>query len=442
MKLSTLTTDFQIVLDYLEENNESLYNEILSQLENNGTDKDSIRLVTIIRMILDYFPKDKEFQALFDYAPEELIGILNAIISNKESYKQIWDKLIEITDLSSYEYYFPEVNVDTENYSNEFVTSEKDDTPTAVWIDGPGEETVSYELCDLWDNNLDFWHEDSILDEVFGSLVIGGDIYSWDDLTEYQKEKVWEYLNNNPDITDNLANKGNVVTQQQAMQQQIKEDEDEVVETKKNYTDAQIAKSMNITLDQLFTLRTLKDNTPITFKTKYKVKDRKTKKITESNKGMFWHFSELFNKGYVGVRMPDGGGTSMKAKEFFNKTSVRTLKYEGPTTDLSTVEPTEADLNKIKKFGKYSYEYTPGGYPSSALYKFDNLLRDKLDKAVDAIKTREIVIRMSKAYIQVYAQFNVVFERKCMELGCTEIELETLRNYSPRWEERTISYRI
>jgi hypothetical protein len=90
MKLSTLTTDFQNILEYLEENQQqypSLYDEILSLLENKGNDKDDIRLVTIIRLILDYFPTDENFQALFDYSQEELNSILIAILTDDASYK-------------------------------------------------------------------------------------------------------------------------------------------------------------------------------------------------------------------------------------------------------------------------------------------------------------------------------------------------------------------
>jgi hypothetical protein len=125
MKLSTLTTDFQNILEYLEENQQqypSLYDEILSLLENKGNDKDDIRLVTIIRLILDYFPTDENFQALFDYSQEELNSILIAILTDDASYKEIWDKLVEITDLSEFEYSFPEPNyipsVDGENFPN------------------------------------------------------------------------------------------------------------------------------------------------------------------------------------------------------------------------------------------------------------------------------------------------------------------------------------
>ena len=235
------------------------------------------------------------------------------------------------------------------------------------------------------------------------------------------------------------------ILQQEVMQQKIEEDEDEVVETKKNYTDAQIAKSMNITLDQLFTLRKLKDNSPFSFKTPYKYKDRKRKTILESKKGTFYHFSELFNKGYVSVCETSSGNMfSMKAKEFFTKTSVRTLKYEGPETDLSSVEPTEADIEKIKKYGEYEYSYTPGGYPSSARFIFNQKLSDKILKSIENIKTREIAIKMTKAYIQVFGSMGrsalLEFKIKCKQLGCTDTELETLENYTTRLDLK-ISYR-
>lgn len=441
MKLSTLTTDFQIILDYLEENQQnypSVYDEILSQLENNGKDKDSIRLFTITRLVLDYFPTDENFQKLFDYTPDELASILNAILTDRDSYIKIWNKINEITDLTAFEYSFPD-DTDEVNYGNEYISPtygrygynkpvildenetsvdciddggieftayfldgefthaytiqneahslgvfgengsydvpddfivfltnlisnieiNSDDVPTAVWVDDEiTEGMTSYELADIWEGNLFYFNEQNKIVEIFGVELANdmiADIYNWGDLSNDKKEKVYDYLTANPELVEELANKGNVVTQQQAIQQQIEEDEDEVVETKKKYTDAQIAKSMNITLEQLFTLRVMKPGATFTFKKPYKYYNRKTKKYLESKKGTFNHFSELFDKGYVSYNKVGGVYTSMKAKEFFNKTSAKVVSYEGPATDLSLVEPTEADLNKIRKFGKMVY---------------------------------------------------------------------------------------
>jgi hypothetical protein len=103
MKLSTLTTDFVKVLDYLEINNKEIYNSILGQLLNDGNDKDDIRLVTIIKQILDYFLIRKDFQKLFDYSEDQIEKLLFELKNNQDSYNKVWNEIVSVTDLSKYQ---------------------------------------------------------------------------------------------------------------------------------------------------------------------------------------------------------------------------------------------------------------------------------------------------------------------------------------------------
>lgn len=48
---------------------------------------------------------------------------------------------------------------------------------------------------------------------------------------------------------------------------------------------------------------------------------------------------------------------------------------------------------------------------------------------------------MTKAYYQIYGRFDVALKRKCFDLGCTDIEMEALENYTTRWEGATVSFR-
>lgn len=103
MKLSTLTTDLGLILDYSETNNIELYDNILSELGNSGTDKDDIRKITIVRLILTEFIHNLKFQAMFDYNRVELKKVLSAL-NTRETYLIIWNEICDITDITEFEY--------------------------------------------------------------------------------------------------------------------------------------------------------------------------------------------------------------------------------------------------------------------------------------------------------------------------------------------------
>ena len=355
MKLSTLTTDLGLIIDYSKTNNRELYDSILSELNNSGSHKD-IRKVTIVRLILTEFMTNLKFQAMFDYNKVELKEVLSTL-NKRETYLIIWNAICDITDITEFEYNLPAVEDDivlqssmnnqqtvqqavqqaksegsyktrketdaqtarrmnisvpelltlrglkekdrlslkkemntkdkagknaktkvvkfvtfNENFDKGFVSLEypklkgwlpismgaseffrktntkvrkltaaeakaqqvkqqvkqqvstTEEAPTAIWKTINNEE-VSFELEDLWSDILDRWSEFDIYDEIFGSSIPLGD--DWSDLSDYEKEKFYNYLLkniDNPEFAEIFDNE----TKEQQVNQQVSDDYEEM----------------------------------------------------------------------------------------------------------------------------------------------------------------------------------------------------------------------
>ncbi len=311
MKLSTLTTDLGLILDYFETNNIELYDDILYELGNSGTDKDDIRKITIVRLILTEFMYNLKFQAMFDYNRVELKKVLSAL-NKRETFLIIWNEICAITDITDYEDYEYKIKNDDivlQSSMNNQQAKQQDFIAKNIALD-----KQDYQIEK--DNQ-----------EYYGDF----DENSWD---EMNATKGFENLSDEDedDFVDYSDNAKHQIPTQQFIQQAVQQAqaEGQIIAPKviKEETEAAKARRMNITVPQLLTLRDLKEKTRLSLKTPMSTKD-KSGKNAKTKVMKFISFNPKFDKGMVFLEYPhlkDWLVTSMSASEFFRKFNIRLKK--------------------------------------------------------------------------------------------------------------------
>ena len=313
MKLSTLTTDLGLILDYFETNNIELYDDILYELGNSGTDKDDIRKITIVRLILTEFMYNLKFQAMFDYNRVELKKVLSAL-NTRETFLIIWNEICAITDITDYEYKIK--NDDIVLYSsmnNQQAKQQQDFIAKNIALD-----KQDYQIEK---DNQEYYGD---FDEYF-------DENSWDEMNATKGFENF-FDEEEDDFVDYSDNAKHQIPTQQFIQQAVQQAqaEGQIIAPKviKEETEAAKARRMNITVPQLLTLRDLKEKTRLSLKTPMSTKD-KSGKNAKTKVMKFISFNPKFDKGMVFLEYPHLKGwlvTSMSAGEFFRKFNIRLKK--------------------------------------------------------------------------------------------------------------------
>ncbi len=340
MKLSTLTTDLGLILDYFETNNIELYDDILYELGNSGTDKDDIRKITIVRLILTEFMYNLKFQAMFDYNRVELKKVLSAL-NKRETFLIIWNEICAITDITDYEDYEYKIKNDDivlQSSMNNQQAKQQDFIAKNIALDKQDYqiEKDNQEYYGDFDENS--WDEmnatkgfENFFDEDEDGFENFFDENSWD---EMNATKGFENLSDEDedDFVDYSDNAKHQIPTQQFIQQAVQQAqaEGQIIAPKviKEETEAAKARRMNITVPQLLTLRDLKEKTRLSLKTPMSTKD-KSGKNAKTKVMKFISFNPKFDKGMVFLEYPHLKGwlvTSMSASEFFRKFNIRLKK--------------------------------------------------------------------------------------------------------------------
>ena len=390
MKLSTLTTDLGLILDYFETNNIELYDDILYELGNSGTDKDDIRKITIVRLILTEFMYNLKFQAMFDYNRVELKKVLSAL-NKRETFLIIWNEICDITDITDYEY---KIKNDDDSEEDIFNGLQKDEfweiVRTKLFERLPevkqkyieysefsnfGEQInkemavaniASYIIiedifgCVGNDLPLNFTEAPGVfINEMYDVDFVNGFIKDFiDDTSKFKNEKdnqeyygdfddfdenSWDEMNatkgfenffdeDEDDFVDYSDNAKHQIPTQQFIQQAVQQAqaEGQIIAPKviKEETEAAKARRMNITVPQMRTLEAIKEKTRLSLKTPMSTKD-KSGKNAKTKVMKFISFNPKFDKGMVFLEYPhlkDWLVTSMSASEFFRKFNIRLKK--------------------------------------------------------------------------------------------------------------------
>lgn len=312
MKLSTLTTDLGLILDYFETNNIELYDDILYELGNSGTDKDDIRKITIVRLILTEFMYNLKFQAMFDYNRVELKKVLSAL-NKRETFLIIWNEICDITDITDYEYKIKNDDIVLQSsMNNQQAVQQQDFIARNIALD-----KQDYQIEK---DNQEYYGDFDDFDEN-----------SWDEMNATKGFENF-FDEDEDDFVDYSDNVKHQIPTQQFIQQAVQQAqaEGQIIAPKviKEETEAAKARRMNITVPQLLTLRDLKEKTRLTLKTPISTKD-KSGKNAKTKVMKFISFNPKFDKGMVFLEYPHLKGwlvTSMGASEFFRKFNIRLKK--------------------------------------------------------------------------------------------------------------------
>lgn len=124
---------------------------------------------------------------------------------------------------------------------------------------------------------------------------------------------------------------------------------------------------------------------------------------------------------------------SMSVDDFFTKTKIKVLEFEGPDDNFSDLEPKKADIVKATNLGKMETEYYPGGFPSRSYLVYGRNTR-KVDSAVKRIRTRKHAIVMAKAIKSVFGTSDYsspfkMFMEHAQKMCVTETEFKSIMDY-------------
>ena len=197
--------------------------------------------------------------------------------------------------------------------------------------------------------------------------------------------------------------------------------------------DTKAAKKAGITLDQLATLRSLKRDQTVGLKT--------PEEIDVIKRGGGWTTKSVKSIQIMGLDEKDlsvdfrykgsGAGRSFTAKEMFNLTKLKVLKYEDPDKNIDVV-PTAKDLKSMVKIADMEYGYSPGGFPTSARYVINP---KKAEQRANKIKTRDEIIRIGKAVVGTFGAYKAEpFIQRAHKIGASAHEIASIEDYKPRYE--------
>jgi len=205
--------------------------------------------------------------------------------------------------------------------------------------------------------------------------------------------------------------------------------------------DEKQARSLGISLDQLNTLKKFKHDQFLTLKNPMDGEKKIRFERFDGKEHVSYSIKSIGRKG-----RPGRASSSIKVKEFFDMIKPRIIKYEDPDKFIDA-EPTKKDITDAAKVGSPKTEYYQGGFPSTTDIVYDrNKDEKKAKKLLNRIKSREMIIRMTKAIKSIFGDLRYsgpydMFIEKAKKLGCTDEEIKSIENYNKKTDMK-INYKF
>lgn len=314
MKLSSITQeDFNEIIKHF---NKRDYNLPLNDLND------------LSDVILNEFMGNLAFQKLFNYTEEENL-VLQETLKNYEVFEAVSYKIRTSLTLVKFDVDEGEDSYQSgedmmERYSDEYPVDDFEGYLHALDFENEEDLTENAMSMNCVDINEDVEFTVYFLDgKVTHAYDLDGDdLQIEDDFVKYLEGKLVDAFNEFPE------NEVEEVTAQQYIQQKVQEAQKAKQIVTESESDKETAKRLNISEDQLRTLRNIAEKTRMSLKTPKATVDRSGKKAKSKVIKMV-SFNDSFEKGMVFMEYPHLKGWlvfSMGASEFFRKVNVRLKK--------------------------------------------------------------------------------------------------------------------
>jgi len=121
------------------------------------------------------------------------------------------------------------------------------------------------------------------------------------------------------------------------------------------------------------------------------------------------------------------------AKRFFEKYNPKLIKWEDPNIDID-VDPSQKIIDKLKSIGQFNTEFYQGGFPSSTKIEFsiyDDKCRNRFKTILKQTKTREQLIQIGKAIygMRFHNELKNLFFKRAEELKLTNKEINSIKEF-------------